>query len=468
MAIISEEQRDINDVPSLPDMKSVLPPSPKPWWRTPHLLKLNFLLTVPMITGYLIGFDSSMLNGLQSVPIWNKDFDYPSGARLAVLGTMRIIGAIVSLQIAPYVADRRGRRLPVFGGSTFALVGTALQSAAHNLDLFLAGRFLVGFGTGVVGVASNPLLAELAYPAHRRFLTSFGATTWFLGAIVAAWSTYGTFKLESSWSWRIPSILQAVPSLYQAMMIYFTPESPRWLISHGRSLEARKILNKYHAGIETEPDVSPLVEYEMAETETAIELEKIQNTGSYMAFFATTAHWAGNGLISFYLVIVLRSIGIDDPEDQNLINGGLTVFCYIVSIIGATSTLRFGRRTILLFGFAGMAISYLIWTVLSSVNQQRNFKDSGLGYGVVAMIFLYQLFYNLSINPQICTYGAGLFNGFVNPIAMEALDWKYYIVWVVMLCVWLILIWFLFPETAGRTLEEARIPILDIIVVSYE
>lgn len=189
-----------------------------------------------------------------------------------------------------------------------------------------------------------------------------------------------------------------------------------------------------------------------------------------------SAQWSGNGLISFYLVKVLRSIGIEDPERQNLINGGLTIFCYGINIIGAGAVLRFKRRTILLSGFAGMAGAYLIWTILSSINQQRNFQDQGLGYGVVAMIFVFQLCYNLSIGPvlptyileimpftlrakgytieQIFTYGAGLFNGFVNPIAMDAIGWKYYIVWVVMLCVWFILIWFLFPETSGLTLEE--------------
>lgn len=55
---------------------------------------------------------------------------------------------------------------------------------------------------------------------------------------------------------------------------------------------------------------------------------------------------------------------------------------------------------------------------------------------------------------QIFTYGAGLFNGFVNPIALEAINWKYYIVFVALLATWFVVIWFLFPETAGRTLEE--------------
>lgn len=89
-----------------------------------------------------------------------------------------------------------------------------------------------------------------------------------------------------------------------------------------------------------------------------------------------------------------------------------------------------------------MAAAYLIWTILSSINQQRDFQDGNLGIGVVAMIFVFQLFYNLSIGPvlptyilevmpftlrakgytieQVFTYGAGLFNGFVNPIARSS------------------------------------------------
>ena len=52
------------------DLQSVLPLQKKPWWKTTHLIKLNLLLTVPMFTGYLVGYDSSMLNGVQSVPVW--------------------------------------------------------------------------------------------------------------------------------------------------------------------------------------------------------------------------------------------------------------------------------------------------------------------------------------------------------------------------------------------------------------
>ena len=94
--------------------------------------------------------------------------------------------------------------------------------------------------------------------------------------------------MNNSWSWKIPSLLQGVPSLYQLFLIYLVPESPRWLVSRGRISEARKILNKYHAGENTDADISPLVRYEMAEIESAIEMEQLQNTRSYLDFFATS------------------------------------------------------------------------------------------------------------------------------------------------------------------------------------
>jgi hypothetical protein len=65
--------------------------------------------------------------------------------------------------------------------------------------------------------------------------------------ISAAWTTYGTFKINSTWAWRLPSLLQAIPSVLQFALILFAPESPRWLIRNGREAEALKTLAYYHA-----------------------------------------------------------------------------------------------------------------------------------------------------------------------------------------------------------------------------
>lgn len=68
-----------------------------------------------------------------------------------------------------------------------------------------------------------------------------------MSIISAAWATYGTFKINSTWAWRLPSLLQAIPAVLQVALVLFAPESPRWLIKKGRETEALKTLAYYHA-----------------------------------------------------------------------------------------------------------------------------------------------------------------------------------------------------------------------------
>lgn len=120
----------------------------------------------------------------------------------------------------------------------------------------------------VAGNAAPMLVTELAFPTHRAPLTALYNTSWCLGSIVAAWTTYGTFRMANNWSWRIPSVLQALPSAIQLIAIYWIPESPRWLIDHGKFAQARAVLQKFHC----EGNASdPLLEFEMIESKFLVQ-----------------------------------------------------------------------------------------------------------------------------------------------------------------------------------------------------
>ena len=97
--------------------------------------------------------------------------------------------------------------------------------------MFVIARFLLGFGIPFAIVAASSMIGELSYPKERARIGSLFNASWFIGAIVAAGVTLGTFQLPTNWGWRIPSILQVVPSLLQILFISFLPESPRWLLS---------------------------------------------------------------------------------------------------------------------------------------------------------------------------------------------------------------------------------------------
>jgi MFS family permease len=85
---------------------------------------------------------------------------------------------------------------------------------------------------------------ELAFPTQKAPMVSIYNSLWSLGAIVAAWTTYGTFRIMNNWAWRIPSILQALSSIVQILCFWWIVESPRWLVSQDRCDEAQAIITR--------------------------------------------------------------------------------------------------------------------------------------------------------------------------------------------------------------------------------
>lgn len=153
------------------------------------------------------------------------------------------------------------------------IIASIMQAASQNLATFIVARFLTGLGMSSAFIPSPVLITETAYPTHRGKMANLTFTIFYLGSISASWSTYATSRAiaESTWSWRIPSILQGFFPLIQLCGLYFVPESPRWLLAKGRSEEARALLVKHHANGDED---SPLVNYEMRTMEDHIQHQR--------------------------------------------------------------------------------------------------------------------------------------------------------------------------------------------------
>lgn len=160
---------------------------------------------------------------------------------------------------------------------------------------------------------------------------------YYLGAILASWTTFGTEGYKSNMAWRIPTILQAGYPLVQLVLFFLVPESPRWLVSKDRVEEARALLVKFHAGGDHS---SPLVNREMIEITETIKMEQEAKMTGWSTLVATPgnrkrlficvalgsmAQWNGIGVVSYYLTLVLDTINIKDSFMQTLINGLLQV-----------------------------------------------------------------------------------------------------------------------------------------------
>lgn len=461
------------------------------WYNVPHLRTLSWVIFIITITSTNNGYDGSMLNGLQSLSPWQSAMGHPQGQKLGALSNGGLFGSIASLPFAPILADRFGRRFVVILGQALTVLGAILQGVSNSYGFFLGSRIVIGFGSGIATIGSPTLISELAYPTHREVSTFVYNICWYLGAVVAAWVTYGTRNIDGDLSWKIPSYLQGALPVFQLAFCWMIPESPRFYVAKGKIEKARKVLCKHHIGNSQDPRDIALVEFELREIEGALEQEKLNAGTSYLDFFtkknfrrraflivivATMMQLSGNGLVSYYLVKVLISIGITEEKKQLQINGCLMIYNFVICLTCASVVRYFKRRTMFIACVAGMLMSYVIWTILSAINQQRNFEDKSLANGVLTMIFFFYLFYDVGLNGlpylyiteilpyshrakginvmQLANVVVLVYNGYVNPIAMEAIEWKYYIVFCCVLAVELVIVIFTFPETSGYTLEE--------------
>ena len=94
-----------------------------------------------------VGYDGSMMNGLQSLTTWKTYFNNPTGSTLGLFNAIQNIGGIAGLPFAPVIADRLGRRAGVFIGCVIMILGSGVQGGARNVAMFIGARFCSELGS---------------------------------------------------------------------------------------------------------------------------------------------------------------------------------------------------------------------------------------------------------------------------------------------------------------------------------
>ncbi|TVY93485.1 Lactose permease [Lachnellula willkommii] len=456
------------------------------WYKQKGMRGMYVCLLFVVLTSATNGYDSSMMNGLQTLVQWRDYYNTPSPSQLGLLNCIWAVGQLVALPAVAYTADMLGRRTGVMIGCSIMIGGVALQSLGFTFGMFVSARFFIGFGVAIAHGSSPLLITELVHPQHRAVYTTIYNTTWYIGSFIAAWLTFGTNKIQSDWAWRAPSLVQALPSVLQMIFIWFVPESPRWLISRGKNEKALRILANAHAAGDKLDEV---VQLEYAEIRGTLKLEQELEGNKWselwnkpgnrhrlivlisLGFFS---QWSGNGLVSYYIHIVLDQIGLKESSIQLLINGVLQ----LVNIVVATGMCffvdRLGRRLLFLVSTGGMFVVFLIWTICSAQFEMHHTKGSA--NAVVVMIFLYYVFYNIAWSGLLVGYAVEImpynmrakgltvmflaidlslfFNQYINPIALARLSWKYYIFYDAWLLFELFIVWRFYLETRNTPLEE--------------
>ncbi|EGV63739.1 hypothetical protein PSN45_004195 [Yamadazyma tenuis] len=456
------------------------------WYKDPGLRKLQVWIFVVFFSQICTGFDASNTSNLQAFASWKTMLGNPDSSQLGIITSIYFMGCLAGSIPCGMFADRFGRKLGLLLGQVLTVIGAAIQASSYTYAQYLCARFIMGVGIASITNSGPAMLFELAHPRMKGTLVSLFNPFWYVGSIVCAATAFGTthMSVTNSMGWRIPSFIQGVFPLVCIPFTIFMPESPSYLIVRGKKEQALATLAKYHSNGDLN---DPLVLKEVDDIEVAILNSK--DTQSYKQILSHKPHrkrfmvitimtlmalWSGQSIITFYFTSILELVGINNPSKQTGINTGLNVMNLVSSVLGAYVSARVGRRPMWMLSIIGMIVVNIPFTALTAEYAKTN--SVNVAYGVIVMLFLYDFSYNIACNPLLYSYTTELLpfsirakglawknlvgqvaliiNMYVNPIALAKITWKYYIFYMCLNLVWLTLVYFLFPETLGLTLEE--------------
>lgn len=456
-----------------------------------NMLSLYVMCIAPFLCGTMAGYDGSVMGSFLVEDSFQKLFGANvNGFQAGYITAMYQIGSVAAIFFIGPSMDRFGRRFGIFFGCLIAIIGAAIQgtsASSGSLGQFLAGRFFIGFGSVIAQAAGPTYCVEIAHPTQRGLLAGGQNSMQNFGGIIAAAVTLGTVNLAGNAAWLIPTWTQIICPGIACVMVWFLPESPRWLYTHGRRDESVDFMVKYHGEGDAE---NPWVKLQLAEFEEQLELDGADKRWyDYRVLFNTRARryrmgnslmigiWGAlsNGGISYFVGAFFNSAGITDAYTVLLYNVWQNFMSTMASFIGSPLCDYLGRRKILLPTLLGMAISWGAMAVGTAIVEGDSSNVAAAKAGI-AFYFIFSFIYCIGITPLQGVYAVEVFsyeqrakgiafqslvvnavaliNQFGTPVALANIGYKTYIIFGVWNLVEFGISYLWSVETKGFTLEE--------------
>ncbi|MEV8589829.1 sugar porter family MFS transporter [Streptomyces sp. NPDC051180] len=400
------------------------PPSGGRTAHPDHLGHVIFITASAAMGGFLFGYDSSVING--AVEAIRDRYDIGSGT-LAQVIAIALIGCAIGAATAGRIADRIGRiRCMQISAVLFAVsaVGSALPFALWDLAFW---RIIGGFAIGMASVIGPAYIAEVAPPAYRGRLGSFQQAAIVIGIAISQLVNYGILQLADgdqrgeiggleAWQWMLG--VMVVPALLYGLLSFAIPESPRFLISVGRTDRAKEVLAEVEGeGVDLDHRVAEIDRAMRSEHKSTF--KDLMIAGSKYRLLPIV--WVGIGLsvfqqlvginVAFYYSATLwQSVGID-PSSSFFYSFTTSIINIIGTVIAMVLVDRVGRKPLALVGSVGMAIALAVeaWAFSADLVDGKLPETQGvvalvaahvfvlffaLSWGVVVWVFLGEMFPN--------------------------------------------------------------------------
>ncbi|RAL02413.1 sugar transporter [Aspergillus ibericus CBS 121593] len=444
----------------------------------PKVYNVYFVAVIATVGGMLFGFDISSMSAIIGTEQYVDFFDNPHGVRQGAINSALAAGSVVGSIMAGPISDKIGRRDSIMFACLWWLVGTAIQAGVSGFGTLMAGRVLNGVCVGITSSQVPVYLAEISKKEKRGSIIVIQQLAIEWGIFIMFFVGYGCSSIAGPSSFRLAWGLQFVPCVFLMMGLPFLPRSPRWLAKVDRTEEAITTL----ARIQAKGNVNdPLVVAEWDEITTVLAAERAAAPG--WRKFVHNGMWRRTMAGFTYMFSKW-------PSNILLISSGIQYALFIVF----TSIIFFyidktSRRSLLMYGAIGMAIChFVVGGVLSSGEYVPNGVDGNLNvlirvrgskaHTVIAFSYLLIIVYALTLAPVAWVYAAEvwsletrasgmaiaatgnwLFNfalGLFVPPGFANITWKLFITFGVLCIGAAVQVFFTYPETCGKTIEEVE------------
>nr|SIP56033.1 putative Sugar Porter [Yarrowia yakushimensis] len=469
------------------------------------------LLTLPTFIEQFPGMDSTSPHLDAKTRAFNSTVQ---GTAVAIYEIGCMMGALFTM----WGGDKLGRRKIIFIGSIIVTIGAILQCASYSLSQFITGRVVAGVGVGFTTATVPMYQAECARPERRGALVMLGGALTTGGIALSYWLDFGFYFVHGNDSnWRFPVAFQIVFALVLTGTVMYLPESPRWLIKKGRYEEAAGVfaaledvaidddyvtqqLRQVQESLMVGQLAQEGIEGDQARRMIAAGNVKLGKEPPFrkqlglLFTFGKKKHFhramlayaqqimhqmCGINLISYYAAYIFQtSIGMSPLNSRILAACDGTEY-FMASWIAFYTIERFGRRKLMLFGTVGQAITMGI--LAGTVYAASSIQDGGLdkpqaGIAAAVFLFVFNTFFSIgwlgmswlypaeiapieirALSQGLSTSANWVFNFLVvmvTPVAFNSIKWRTYIIYACINVAMVPSIYFFYPETMGRSLEE--------------
>jgi len=448
---------------------------------------LTFLSVVAALGGFLFGYDTAVISG--TIAQVTQLFHLDTLQQGWYVGCA-LIGSIAGVLFAGILSDKIGRKRTMILSAVLFSASAIGCAFAGNFQELVIYRIIGGIGIGVVSIISPLYISEVSVAQYRGRLVSLyqlAVTVGFLGAYLVNFQLlkYSTnIPTGMLWFdqifitevWRGMLGMETIPALLFFIIIFFIPESPRWLILRKKEAQATLTLERiYHSATEA---LSQLNETKsVIQSETKSDWSLLFQPGILKAVIigvciAILGQFMGVNAVLYYGPSIFENAGL---------SGGDSLFYQVlVGVVNTLTTIlalaiidKVGRKKLVYYGVSGMIISLLLIGLYFIFGESIGISSIFL----LTFFLLYIFCCAVSICAVVWVLLSEMYPTRIRGLAMSIAGFALWIgpyligqlttwmlqtltpagtffLFAVMCIPYILIVWKLVPETTGKSLEE--------------